>query len=183
MKMKNIFLIGLILFSANTFAQEGTETPVNNENRVKIAQNIDALKIAYITRELNLSPEEAQKFWPVYNNYTNELKKAKNELKQDEVSFEEKKVGIMKKYKEEFKKLLNNDSRVNKCFKAEPEFHKLLKAEWMRRRGLQPQNRQQGGKQLMQPGKGDNDKQRPQRNEHSPAQGGSHNRGERPHIN
>jgi len=175
MKMKNIFLIGLILVSANSFAQENTETPANTENREKVAQNIDALKIAYITKELNLSSDEAQKFWPIYNNYSNEIKKAKIELKQDELSFEEKKVSIMKKYKEEFKKLLNSDSRTNKCFKAEPEFHKLLKAEWMRRRGLQPQNHQQGGRQFMQQGKGNNDKQRPSRNEHSPA------RADRPH--
>ena len=37
----------------------------------------EALKIAYITNRLNLSPEEAQKFWPIYNNYSVELKVAR----------------------------------------------------------------------------------------------------------
>ena len=44
------------------------------------AQNgnrLEALKIAYITNKLNLSPEEAQKFWPIYNQYSLELKVAR----------------------------------------------------------------------------------------------------------
>jgi hypothetical protein len=36
---------------------------------------IEALKIAYLTRKLNLTTEEAQKFWPVYNKYADELRK------------------------------------------------------------------------------------------------------------
>lgn len=34
-------------------------------------EKIKALKTAYITQGLNLTSEEAQKFWPVYNEYTN----------------------------------------------------------------------------------------------------------------
>jgi Spy/CpxP family protein refolding chaperone len=32
-------------------------------------EKIKALKVAYITEELNLTSEEAQKFWPIYNTY------------------------------------------------------------------------------------------------------------------
>jgi hypothetical protein len=129
-----------------TFAQETNEqTPQQDGvDKIKLAQTIDALKVAYITKQLELTSEEAQKFWPIYNGFAVELKKAKVLHKEDEVSFEEKKVGIMKKYKEDFKKLLNNDSRVNKCFKVEPEFHKILKAEWVRRQGIRKQSHQQG---------------------------------------
>jgi Spy/CpxP family protein refolding chaperone len=31
-----------------------------------------SMKIAYFTENLDLTPEEAQKFWPVYNNYENQ---------------------------------------------------------------------------------------------------------------
>ncbi len=143
--MKNIFLIGLLFVSITAFAQDGNETPINNDERAKIAQTIDALKVAYITKELNLTPDEAQKFWPIYNGFSNEIKKARIDFKQDDLAFEEKKVIIMKRYKEDFKKVLNSDSRVNKCFKAEPEFHKILKAEWVRRREFRMQGRQQNG--------------------------------------
>ena len=32
-------------------------------------EKIKALKIAFITEELNLTSNEAEKFWPVYNKY------------------------------------------------------------------------------------------------------------------
>ena len=46
-------------------------------------QRIKALKTSYITDVLNLSPKEAEKFWPVYNLYTYKVKKLKidSELK------------------------------------------------------------------------------------------------------
>ena len=39
---------------------------------------IEALKVAFITKRLNLSPEESQKFWPIYNQY--EAEKKQNRL-------------------------------------------------------------------------------------------------------
>jgi len=36
-----------------------------NANR----QRLDAYKIAFFTKRLNLTPTEAEKFWPVYNEY------------------------------------------------------------------------------------------------------------------
>lgn len=37
-------------------------------------EKIKSLKIAYITEQLNLTPDEAKAFWPIYNNYTEKLK-------------------------------------------------------------------------------------------------------------
>lgn len=36
-------------------------------------EKIKALKIAYITEQLNLSSAEAEKFWPVYNDYDDKI--------------------------------------------------------------------------------------------------------------
>ena len=41
-------------------------------------KRIQALKISYITNTLNLSPKEAEKFWPVYNLYTEKIQKLKH---------------------------------------------------------------------------------------------------------
>jgi len=38
--------------------------------------DINTVKIAYLTNQLNLTPEEAQKFWPIYNRYFSEVKKS-----------------------------------------------------------------------------------------------------------
>ena len=94
--MKKYLIIIFTLFTVQIFAQE-IEEPIENlpENKVSI-QTIEALKTAYITKELNLSPDEAQKFWPTYNNFIGELKKARIEYKDDVVAFEERKVVILK---------------------------------------------------------------------------------------
>ena len=85
--MKKYLLIILMLYSIQNFAQEVTEQAPQQEgiNREKLAQTIDALKVAYITKQLDLTPEEAQKFWPVYNVFAIELKKAKIERKKNEI--------------------------------------------------------------------------------------------------
>lgn len=131
--MKKLLLIVALFVAIQVIAQDNTQPTPENIDKAKIAQTIDALKIAYITKELNLSTDEAQKFWPLYNGLSSEIKKARLDFVQDDIAFQEKKVVIMKKYREDFKKLLNNEDRVKKCFRAEPEFHKLLRNEWIRR--------------------------------------------------
>lgn len=42
-------------------------------------EQIKALKIAYITDELNLTPEEASKFWPLFNVYEEKQKNFRKE--------------------------------------------------------------------------------------------------------
>lgn len=42
-------------------------------------EQIEARRIAFITRALDLSPAEAQRFWPVYNAYKTELEEAQQE--------------------------------------------------------------------------------------------------------
>lgn len=65
--MKKIFALSVCMFAAVLlFAQPQGGRP-NEEQRKKEFERIQAEKIAFITQELDLSPEEAQRFWPVYN--------------------------------------------------------------------------------------------------------------------
>ncbi|MCC7521860.1 MAG: sensor of ECF-type sigma factor [Flavobacteriaceae bacterium] len=58
--MKKIILTTIILMSfSNLFAQK--------------FEKVKALKTAFITDRLDLSSDEAEKFWPVYNQYEKEL--------------------------------------------------------------------------------------------------------------
>ena len=41
-----------------------------------VQDRIQAEKVAFFTNELDLTPEEAQVFWPVYNQYSKESKEA-----------------------------------------------------------------------------------------------------------
>ena len=90
-------------------------------------QDIEALKVAFISKELDLTPTEAEKFWPVYNQYSKELKGlnigANNN--DDVLDRDEKVLNLRKRYKEQFAKLLG-PQRMNRMFGAEGRFHQLL---------------------------------------------------------
>ena len=81
------------------------------------------MKIAYITRKLDLSTEEAQKFWPAYNEYMKEIRAARQSYKidKDEIRLEENILNIRKKYSVDFTKALS-PAKVNLFFRSEKEF-------------------------------------------------------------
>jgi hypothetical protein len=60
MKINNILIALVLLISVNSFGQGGRLLKEKKEQ-------IKAMKVAYITSELSLTPEEAAKFWPLYN--------------------------------------------------------------------------------------------------------------------
>jgi len=125
---KMIFLLLLLPgISSLGFAQQG--------DGPKPGRNIQALKIAFVTKQLALSTDEAQKFWPVYYNYVDELKKARKERKDDNdvLSFEEGVLNIRKKYRADFKKVLGTDERVNKVLTVDRDFNNVLKKELQKR--------------------------------------------------
>ena len=62
-KFFSMMIVAVILLSqTNVIAQRGK----GYENK---KENIEAQKVAFITSKLNLTTEESQKFWPVYNEY------------------------------------------------------------------------------------------------------------------
>jgi hypothetical protein len=72
--MKRIFVIVLIFnaFSAAVQAQDGA-----------IAERVKALRAEVYTRVLNLTSEEAEKFWPIFNEYTTNKEALQKQLKPD----------------------------------------------------------------------------------------------------
>ena len=127
--MKKYLLI-IALFLGFTIAG------MSQDDDKKDGGRIEALKIAYLTRKLNLTTEEAQKFWPVYNKYADELRKVQLESRQNktsEIEREEKVLNIRKRYNGEFAKALSGE-KVNAFFRVEKEFNGYLQKEMMERR-------------------------------------------------
>lgn len=94
------------------------------------AVNVMGLKIAFVTRQLNLSSDEAQKFWPVYYDYIDEVKQARDEeQKMDVLAFEERLLNLRKRYKQEYKKILGTDERANKALTIDRDFNIVVKKE------------------------------------------------------
>src|SRR5688572_16351712 len=73
MKTRIIFAL-IMLGSILSYAQD---PEMSNEKKEKIR----SMKIAFITEKVALTPEEAEKFWPVYNEYTTEAEKIKKDRK------------------------------------------------------------------------------------------------------
>jgi hypothetical protein len=150
--MKKVLLILMLSFAGTiVFAQPGGK---RFEER---KEKIEALKVAFITKELNLTSEEAQKFWPVYNKFEEEMrslrmnrrrergdmkdaieKMSEKELEEfidSEIGFRQSELDILKKYHPQFKKVLPV-SKVALLIRAEEDFKKELLKRIQEREGL-----------------------------------------------
>ena len=119
--MKKTYLILSFMCMAAIATAQDAEPELSEKQQ----ENVKALEIAFITKELDLSPDEAQKFWPVYNQYSKEINEA-NKNNPDVIPREEKVLNIRKKYQEQFVKVLGNQQRMNRMFNAKDKFRKLL---------------------------------------------------------
>ena len=124
---KTILFFSAVLLVSFVFSQEPSRKMMGQR------QNIEVLKVAYFTRHLSLTTDEAEKFWPLYNSYTADVKKARQDNKEDILAFEEAVLNIRKKYKVELKKVLVTDDRVNKALLAERDFMNVVRKELQQR--------------------------------------------------
>ncbi len=163
--MKFIGVAILILLVGNSLLAQ----PLDKEDDPKERQRIESLKIAFITKKLNLSPEEAQRFWPVYNQFNTEMESNKRDSKlirkamgdefatmsdpeiekfTDEIIAQRRKeVEITEKYYAQFKKVLPI-RKVALLYKSEREFRRQLLDEVRNRQGVgvRPGGGRPGGK-------------------------------------
>jgi len=104
MKTLQIYVIVAIFFiSGLSFGQE-----VKNPG-----EKVRSLKIAYITQELELTAKEAEKFWPVYNEYDRKIRGLERN--------ERMKVRTIIKESNDYKNLTDNqaDEILNRIYKIE----------------------------------------------------------------
>ncbi len=133
-----------MIWIALLFCLGSKVTMAQNPNR----ERIESIKIGFITKKLNLSPEESQNFWPVYNQYQNELKDLLKERKSlrnssnlnaidDDLDIEENIVLLRKKYRKEFSRVLPPE-KINQLYLAEREFKEELIKQLKNRRSYNP---------------------------------------------
>ncbi len=114
-----------------------------NHRMAKKREKIEVQKIAFITKQLDFTPEEAQKFWPVYNQFSDARKQLHEQHKENRkdidnlsdseieklvdnhIILDQKELDLKKKYHTEFKKVLSN-KKVAKLYHAEHMFNKDL---------------------------------------------------------
>lgn len=110
-------------------------------------EKIESLKIAFISNKLDLTPDEAKVFWPVYNEYSDGMETIRRDMRENAIkgrmNFDsmddsqindlmdkmiesrQKEVDHMKKYRTEFAKVIPV-RKVAILFKAEHDFKKKL---------------------------------------------------------
>ncbi|WP_299211898.1 sensor of ECF-type sigma factor [uncultured Aquimarina sp.] len=136
--MKKILLLFIIVFTINvSYSQR------DSRERVK------ALKIAYITEQLNLSSREAQQFWPIYNEHDETMESLKKEERRsirsikdvygpeglsekeaeeflrNHIKGEEQKLNARKKLITDLRQVISH-KKILKLVKAERDFNKRL---------------------------------------------------------
>lgn len=127
-----IFFWAIMLFCSlghNLFAQDSKE---------RHAQ-IEAIKVAFITNKLDLTSDEAQKFWPIYNNYQSEWmdlmrqrkeQRMKKDLDPDDkisadLEYESRMLALKKKYRSLYAKVIPSQ-KILRLYQAEREFREHL---------------------------------------------------------
>ncbi len=149
--IKQLSLAVTLLLSVTVNAQE---------SRSERFERIEAEKIAFITKELNLTPSEAQKFFPLYNQYYGEISTLKRERRsnrgdrspytqnfqsqkvpsnglnptnRDVLAFDAKELEVKKIYRKRFSDIIG-PARASRFFEAEEEFRNYLLRELQHRR-------------------------------------------------
>ena len=113
---KYLLILTLLLGSFSVaFAQEG-----NDQTK---QEKIQALYVAYVTQQLQLTPDEAQKFWPLHTQFANDLKGVNKDL--PELTKEQARLDIKKKYQDNFVKIIGSN-RCERFFRMRDEFNKRL---------------------------------------------------------
>lgn len=137
-------MLGIVSYS---YAQE------NHRERIK------AYKTAYITQELDLSSKEAEKFWPIYNDYEKQIfsvkvqrvREARKKINEqggiDALSDKEAKAALDKFLQNEKEVIILKESlykelssvlssvKMLKLYKAETDFSKKLLSDYRKRKG------------------------------------------------
>ena len=138
MKSSHIFWITLLAFGI-TVATTHAQQPDRN-------QRIETMKISFITEHLSLTPEEAQIFWPVFNQYEAERRAIRQQYKSrengqqklefmndseaeqlinQEIAYQQETLNTTKKYVAEFKKILPI-KKVAVLLTLEGKFSKMI---------------------------------------------------------
>ena len=131
--LKYIIVIVLILTGIEVFSQPPASFRNNRSGMSSPLKKVEMAKEKYVDRQLDLSDDEAAKFWPVYRQYTQETNKVRRLKRQNMLSnrspdqtekdiyYEQQLVDIKRRYNQEFLKILPPE-KVSKIYRSEREF-------------------------------------------------------------
>lgn len=138
----------MLLITSATYAQQRRNGQRGNGGQAKM-ERVHAMKIGYITQHLQLTSSQAERFWPVYNRYEQELRETrmrfiknrraqaqKQEMTDAEaraqiennLDLQEAVIDLKKRYNNEFLKIISARQLMD-LYEAEKGFRQTLMKE------------------------------------------------------
>ncbi|HEX8041626.1 MAG TPA: hypothetical protein VF490_20905 [Chryseosolibacter sp.] len=130
-----IFLMLLACATLSSFAQQFERDSIRDPRG---RERIRAAHAAYITERLQLTPAEAEKFWPVYREYSEKRRQTRDKMREarrqgmDEkalldldLKIKQQELDLEKEYSVRFEKIISSE-KLLELRQAEADFRKLL---------------------------------------------------------
>ncbi len=157
--MKKIIILGLYLISGlMAMGQDPVDAdPIPQDPQVQ--EKIKNLRIAYISDKLGLTPDQAEKFWPVYREFSDQRRGIRQEMiearkqiktdnpdpaKQEELvklglTLKQRELDLEKTYSERLLRVISAQQILN-LRKAEGDFQRIVLEQVQQRRMMQQRN-------------------------------------------
>lgn len=155
-KLMMVMFCWLVAMGAYAQEQEAVDQTMQDP---KAQERIKNLRIAYISDKLGLTPEQAEKFWPVYREFSDKRKelrmefaKSRNEMNaqnpnqqnQEELvkrglELKQKELDLEKDYSGRLMKIISAQQMLN-LRKAEGDFQRIVLQQVQQRRMMQQRN-------------------------------------------
>jgi hypothetical protein len=137
-------ILCLFSFILTVFVAQAQGRPMNGRNMEmpppprpmtkQQREKLELFKIQFVTKKLNLTPAEAEKFWPLYNEQKEASRNLMQTAKEDEIAFQEAMLVIRKKFKKDLMPILKTEERVNLALKVDRDLLNRMRNEMMRRK-------------------------------------------------
>ena len=146
-------ILCLLSIIVTVFVAQAQERPMNGQSRPAMRnrqgmerqlpqrqmtkeqrERLELFSIQFITKKLDLTPTEAEKFWPLYNEQKTASRNLMQTAKEDEIAFQEAMLVIRKKFKKDLMPILKTEERVNLALKVDRDLLNRMRNEMMRRK-------------------------------------------------
>ncbi|MDZ4715685.1 MAG: hypothetical protein SH819_09470 [Cytophagales bacterium] len=156
MKTKYILTLAVLLLAVpcTVFAQEDMDLPQQMDPKAR--EKVEATRIALISNRLGLTPDQAEKFWPVYREFAqkrgevrSEFQRAQRSMNPKEVSPEkqqqlislglqlkQRELDLEKDYSGRILRVISAQQLIN-LRRAEQDFRQMILNQLQQRRALQ----------------------------------------------
>ena len=143
MKNRYVIFFLMIFSSLQSIAQD---EEMDNIRDTRGRGRIRAAHAAYVTQRLELTPEEAEKFWPVYREYNEKRREIRQQLRDArrsdmgetklldlDLKVKQQELDLEKEYTDRLQKVIS-PGKVVKLRQAELDFRKLVLRQLQQRR-------------------------------------------------